>query len=170
MRSNMRCHRFIIVIGLMALLVAQAGAQTSHYLASDPAVREMRESLDMPRPSTAGDAAASDSLPMTAPLNVSGIWHLELTDGTSIDLALNQSDDVLFGRGNVTAPPGLKQAAVSGMVSGSNLKLDVVPTDGMELYAISLDVSKLPLAGSYTRFGVYIEPQSGTARAAWMPY
>jgi len=166
----MRSKTFIMVIGLMALLATQTSAQTSHYVASDPAVREMKQSLDMPRTITAAESAASDTLFPLAPLNVSGSWHLELTDGTSVNLALNQSEDVLFGQGNEAFASGSQQATASGMISGNSLKLNVVPASGMELFAISIDISKLPLTGTYSRFSMGMNPQSGGLKASWLPY
>ena len=109
-------------------------------------------SLDMPK--YAGNVPAT---------NIAGNWRLVLTDGIYFDLVLFQSGSAIFGRGNLSSGMVSQWAVASGSVSGSNLELDVVPESGTELYAISVDISRLPLAGTYVLFRTNIAP-SGTER------
>ncbi|OPX77790.1 MAG: hypothetical protein A4E45_01734 [Methanosaeta sp. PtaB.Bin039] len=166
----MRSTGIVIAISLTVMLIAQTGAQTNHYVAVDPAVKEMKESLDAPRAPTYVGSAQSESIPKTALVEVAGGWHLELTDGITIDLALNQSVNAVFGRGNITMPAGSQSATASGRISETDLLLDVVPESGMEIYVISLNLSQLPLNGKYTRIGTGSEYETGTLIAGWMPH
>lgn len=152
---------------------------SGHYVSPDPAVREMQESLDRPmRSSTAGYVTVGSKIGKTSktskagkaassiqPAGASGSWHMELSDGKSIDLELLQSGARIFGRGSVRSGISVQWATASGDITGSMMRLDVMPTSGTELYAISLDISKLRSTGSYTLFGAGAAPKSGTVRA-----
>lgn len=149
---------------------------SSHYLSSDPAVREMQESLDRPRQSSAlgstvarsaaGKAAtAGKTTTGMAPANAAGLWQLELSGGKSIDLDLYQSGARVFGRGSLTSGMTVQGVVASGDLVGSSMILDVVPESGNMLYAISLDVNRLYLASSYTIFRAGAEQGSGTVKA-----
>lgn len=60
-------------------------------------------------------------------------------------------------------------ALASGSISGSTMILDVVPESGMELYSISLDISRLHLSSSYNVFRYGGQTGSGTVRASRVP-
>jgi hypothetical protein len=142
------------------------------YLSSDPATREMQESMDRPislgsvvsRPATSVAGAASIQ---TA--NAAGRWSMSLSDGRSIYLELYQSGSRIFGRGSMTTGQKTQGALASGSISGSTMILDVVPESGMELYSISLDISRLPLSSSYNVFRYGGQTGSGTVRASRVP-
>ena len=147
--------RLILLLIVLSCLVLPAESQYNpHYTSIDPAVREMLISLDMPR--YAGNVPAT---------NIAGNWRLVLTDGIYFDLVLFQSGSAIFGRGNLSSGMVSQWAVASGSVSGSNLELDVVPESGTELYAISVDISRLPFAGTYVLFRTNIAPKPGTLRA-----
>jgi hypothetical protein len=161
----------------------------SQYTSSDPAIRQMEESMDRyssryaslgssNSKSTIGKStiakSASPSSAAGQPVNIAGSWHLELSDGTLIDLDLSQSGSRVFGLGSMTSAISSQWAVASGEVTGSSLSLDVVPASGMELYAISMDVSRLHLPGSYSAFKANAVQISGNvmanrvaANAAW---
>jgi hypothetical protein len=143
-----------------------------HYLSSDPATREMQESMDRPislgsvvsRPATSVAGAASIQ---TA--NAAGRWSMSLSDGRSIYLELYQSGTRIFGRGSMTTGQKTQGALASGTVTGSTVILDVVPESGIELYSISLDISRLHLSSSFHVFRYGGQIGSGTVRATRTP-
>jgi hypothetical protein len=155
---------------------------SSNYVSSDPAIRQMEESMDrysnryaslgstnakstMDK-STIGRSSASASAVGKQPLNAAGNWHLELSDGTSMDLGLHQSGSRVFGVGSMTTSNAVQWAVASGDITGSGLNLEVVPASGTTLYAISLDVSRLHLPGSYTVFNAAAAQNSGNVVAS----
>ncbi len=60
-------------------------------------------------------------------------------------------------------------ALASGTVTGSTVILDVVPESGIELYSISLDISRLHLSSSFHVFRYGGQIGSGTVRATRTP-
>ncbi len=147
-----------ILIALVALscLLSLAEAQSNpHYTVTDPAIKEMLISLDMPR--------YTGSVPVQ---NVAGDWQLTLSDGRYIELSLLQSDLAVFGKGKMAVGAVSQGAFASGSISGSNLRLEVVPESGTELYAASVDISRLPFKGTYIVFPGNYAPQTGTLMAS----
>lgn len=149
----------------------------SHYASSDPAIRQMEESMDRysshyaslgsqtSRTKTGKATSASTSTIGSQPFNAAGGWHMELSQGTSIDLDLHQSGSRVFGTGSMTSATSTQWVMAGGDVTGSSLNVDVVPAGGMELYAISLDLSRLHLPGSYTVFRADAAQRSGNVKA-----
>ncbi|MFB3764584.1 MAG: hypothetical protein ACE14P_04980 [Methanotrichaceae archaeon] len=147
------------------------------YASSDPAVSEMQESMDRYGGSVAlGSAAAkkyaarkANTIGKTtanAPtVNAAGRWHLELSEGRSIDLDILQIGERIFGRGSMGSGMTVQPVTASGSISGSSMVLDVVTETGTELYAISIDVNRLHLASPYTVFREGGKTGSGTLRA-----
>jgi hypothetical protein len=139
----------------------------SHYVSSDPAVKQMLESLDRPI-SNLGSAAArpAASLP---PAIAAGRWHLELSEGKAMDLYLYESGSRIFGSGSISYGQAAQGATASGSILGSDMVVDVVPGSGTELYSIVLDISRLHLASSYSVFRPGAATKSGTVRAIRTP-
>ncbi len=160
-------------------------SSSSQYTSSDPAIRQMEESMDRygsgyssgysNRYASLGATAAKSKIGKTTsssvnaignqPLNAAGGWHMELSEGTSIDLDLHQSGSRVFGIGSMTSYTSTQWAMASGEVTGSSLRLDIIPASGTELYAISLDISRLHLPGSYTVFRANAAQSSGNVKA-----
>lgn len=159
---------------------------SSHYTSSDPAIRQMEESMDRysSRYASLGSATAKSTIGKSTidrstigksaayanavgkqPINAAGSWHLELSDGTSMDLDLHQSGARVFGLGSMASTTAVQWAVASGDVTGNSLSLEVVPASGMMLYAISLDISRLHLPGSYTVFSAAAAQSSGNVKA-----
>jgi hypothetical protein len=128
-----------------------------HHMITDPALREMLISLDMPR--------YTGSVPIG---NVAGNLQLKLSDGTYIGLKLLQSGSVVFGKGNITSGSASQLATAGGSILGNNLRLDVVPENGTEVYAISVNMGRLPLVGTYSVFRADSAPKPGTLQASWI--
>jgi hypothetical protein len=142
----------ILLLSIFALfgLALFPAIDNPHYMMTDPAIREMMISMDMPR-YTGG-----------VPANVAGNWQLMLSDGKNIGLALQQSGAIIFGKGNIVSGSFSLPVTASGSVSDNNLRLDVVPENGSELYAISVNFSRLPFVGTYAVFRADSAPKPGT--------
>ncbi len=149
---------------------------SGHYTSSDPAISEMQESMDRygggaalgsaARKSTIHKATAvGKAAKNTAPVSIAGRWHLELSEGRSIDLDLSQIGERIFGHGSIASGMAFQTVTASGYMSGSNMILDVVEEGGNGLYSISIDVSRLHLASPYTVFRTEGGTKSGTLRA-----
>ncbi len=151
----------------------------SQYTSSDPAIRQMEESMDRysghyaslgsqtsrTKIGKATSVSAGASTTGNQPLNAAGGWHMELSEGISIDLNLHQSGARIFGIGSMTSSTSTQWAMASGDLTGSSLSLDIVPASGVELYAISLDVSRMHMPGSYTVFRSSAVQRSGNVKA-----
>ncbi|MDM7912389.1 MAG: hypothetical protein QUS09_04765 [Methanotrichaceae archaeon] len=150
----MRLKVILLSLALLSCLAIQASAQSSpSYTVTDPAIREMLASLDMPR------VSLTES-------NVAGNWYLALSNGPFIELALTQSGAVVFGRASVSSATNQQWATASGEISGSSLRLNVVPEMGTELYAISINIDRLPLTGTYVLIRGDAGPQPGLVSAS----
>ena len=145
----------LLILVVLSCLSFPAQSQSNpHYTATDPAVRDMLISLDMPRYTGSVPAA-----------NIAGNWQLVLDDGIYLDLALLQSGSSTFGRGNVSSGIFSQWAFASGSISGTSLDLDIVPESGLQLYAVSIDISRLPFAGTYVLFAANAAPKPGVLQA-----
>ncbi len=179
----MKLNGIVIALILMLMLLAPSECQSSHYVSGDPAVQEMKESLEMPRRLlSVGDPALNEMVisldaPRTSytvvpsvsespvesiPVEAAGVWYLAMANNTFVVLSLNQSDDLVFGHGSITTTSGSQLATASGRRYGSDLWLDIMPTSGMELYLVYLNLSKTPLSGTYKRIGIEHQPEYGT--------
>jgi hypothetical protein len=160
--------RLMLVIAGLICLVFQVHSQGDNFVTVDPAISEMEKSLDMPRPPVAtGSEVATPNSGRAANVpiqNLTGGWHLELTNGENIDLILSQSGSVVFGRGKVTSGNVYQEATANGFNSGNVLKMNVVPVDGTELYSLSLDLSGQTPAKTYSIFSANAATSSGTVR------
>jgi len=102
--------------------------------------------------------------PNSYPSSITGGWHLELSDGSTLDLDLYQSSSRLFGRGNMASPSGVQEVVADGVMSGNTINLDVIPESGTTLYTFSLDTSRLQMASQYTLFRAGAEPVFGMTK------
>ncbi len=147
-----------LLLGLLLCLAAigVSSAQISpSFGVTDPAIKEMLASLDMPRISATATNAA-------------GNWHLELSNGPFIELALLQSGAMIFGKASVNSGISSHWATASGDISGNVLRLNIVPENGTELYAVTINLDRLPLSGTYVKFRGDAAPTPGMVRASWL--
>ena len=116
------------------------------YSASNTPVAKTFSSAPVTQPQT------PVAIPPATPTGASGKWVLQLSEGQTISLDLHQSGTRLFGRGSFTYGSTTQVALASGTLSGNSLTLDILPESGTELYAISLDTSRLNVASKYTAY------------------
>ena len=139
----MKYGRLIMVITGLVCLVFLVHSQ------DDPAIIEMENSMDTP---------------VASVQNLTGSWHLELTDGVNINLILSQSGSLVSGRGNVTSGNASQEATANGSYSGNVLKMSVVPGGDKERYSLSLDLSGQTPAKTYIILSNDTVTSSGTVR------
>ena len=142
----------------MSLDMPRYTGSVPRYMITDPALREMSISLDKPR--------YTGNVPIG---NVVGNWQLMLSDGKYIGLKLLQSESVVFGKGNMTSGSTSQFATASGSILGNDLRLDVVPENGTEVYAILVDIGRLPLVGTYIVFRADSASKPETLQARLIP-
>jgi hypothetical protein len=140
---DLKYSRLTLVITGLICLVFLVHSQ------DDPAISEMENAMDTP---------------VASVQNLTGNWHLELTNGVNINLILSQTGSLIFGRGNVTSGNASQEATANGSYSGSVLKLNVVPVRSTEIYALSLDLSGQTPAKTYSIFSNNTTTSSGTVR------
>ena len=84
----MKYGRLTLVIAGLICLVFQVHSQ------DDPAISEMENAMDTP---------------VASVQNLTGSWHLELTNDININLIISQSGSIVSGRGNVTSGNSLSE-------------------------------------------------------------
>ncbi|MFB3765065.1 MAG: hypothetical protein ACE14P_07430 [Methanotrichaceae archaeon] len=87
------------------------------------------------------------------PVPIAGVWSLKLTDvGTkSLTLTLFQSEDAIFGSGELTSGSSTTAVTVGGtLLSNDKLGLFVIPAGSPNsIYRLSLTVSPGSMGGNY---------------------
>ena len=141
--GRLKYNRLTLAIAGLICLVIIVNSQ------DDPAIIEMENAMDTP---------------VASVQNLTGSWHLELTNGVNINLILSQSGSLVSGRGNVTSGNASQEATANGSYSRNVLKMNVVPVGGKEHYALSLDLSGQTPAKTYSIFSNNTATSSGTVR------
>ena len=141
--GRLKYNRLTLAIAGLICLVIIVNSQ------DDPAIIEMENAMDTP---------------VASVQNLTGSWHLELTNGVNINLILSQSGSLVSGRGNVTSGNASQEATANGSYSSNVLKMNVVPVGGKEHYALSLDLSGQTPAKTYSIFSNNTATSSGTVR------
>ncbi|MDD1759917.1 MAG: hypothetical protein LUQ44_04865 [Methanothrix sp.] len=174
---------FVLLFVLPCLFSAAEAQGNPHYMATDPAISEMLTSINMPRNTGNGSFAASSADPAIREMlismdmpryagnvpveTISGSWEIALSEGENIHLMLQQSGSAIFGKGTIsTLSTPSQEAFASGSISGSSLNLEVLPENATELYAISIDINRLPYKGTYVVFLADSGLQTGTITAS----
>lgn len=165
---KLRYHRLLLAIAALFCLVFQVYSQED---TMDPVARQIMMAMDTPvQPEAIGSEGATQTqntgLPSasTSARSITGSWHMELANGVNINLTLSQSGSMVFGSGNLASGTATQLATASGSLSGNTLRLNIVPADGAELYALSLDLSGQTPAKTYSIFSASAQTSSGTVR------
>ena len=172
-----------MLLFVFSCLISASEAQSNpHYMATDPALSEMLTSINMPRHIGNASFAANSPDPAIREMlismdmpryagnvpveNISGSWQIDLSEGENIHLKLQQSGSAIFGKGTISTSTLSQEAFASGSISGSSLNLEVLPENATELYAISIDITRLPYEGTYVVFLADSGMQTGTIIAS----
>jgi hypothetical protein len=147
--GKLKYSRLALVIAGLICLMFLVHSQDDNSVTVDPAITEMENAMDAP---------------VASVQNLTGSWHLELTNGVDINLILSQSGSLVIGHGNVTSGNASQDAKADGSYSGSVLKMNIVPVGGKERYSLSLDLSGQTPAKTYIIFRNNTATSSGTVR------
>jgi hypothetical protein len=110
-------------------------------------------------------SAALPAISQTASpaLGVAGNWSFRLRDSKNRFLALTlfQSDNAIFGTGNMNDGGDTMKASASGSVSADRLSLDVISSGTVNLYRLRLNLSGSSASGEYVAFSTKGDPWAG---------
>jgi hypothetical protein len=81
----------------------------------------------------------------------------------SVNLMLAQSDDAIFGRGYIIYGNTTQDVTAMGSISGSEIDLDLLALNDMNLYRLVLGLEDNLLSGEYTAYSASVAPWSGDA-------
>ncbi len=188
----MRCFILMLCVLALAFLAVQAYSQDG-YLDDTPATaaaarQDIRNTMggeDIFKTGKTGTslgtgtgtkvpvAVSRDMLPSdsktavsaSAPSNVAGRWSLVLSDsiGRSVAIMLAQSNDAIFGRGYMIYGNTTQDVTATGTVSGTQMELDLLAINDMNLYRLKLNNNGNLLSGDYVAHSASIAPWTGRA-------
>jgi hypothetical protein len=101
------------------------------------------------------ETASTMTISATQATTASGNWSFVLNDSTNggalkeVALALNESDHVVFGSGNITEVNNTQQVTASGLEDGNRLDLNLTTLGTVNLYMLSLNMKGDSAAGEY---------------------
>jgi hypothetical protein len=109
--------------------------------------------------------AASQPL-QSSPIFIAGVWNFEIAAGKPIyaNITLVQSTDAIYGKGKIMDENSTKAAVASGSINGDVLNLDLVSTDDLRLYRLTLTVSGSSATGNNTGYALNESSSTGQAR------
>jgi hypothetical protein len=92
-----------------------------------------------------------------------GNWSFRLRDSKNRFLALTlfQSENAVFGTGNINDGGDTMKASASGSVSADKLSLDVISSGTVNLYRLRLNLSDNSASGEYRAFSTKGDPWTG---------
>ena len=96
----------IIIIAMLSGLTFSAYSQTDNTAIDDQAIRNIEMGMDNPGTS-ATDLNQGDVSNLNVPAanvqmrSLTGSWEMELDNGININLNISQSENMVFGNGNV---------------------------------------------------------------------
>ncbi len=101
------------------------------------------------------ETASAMTISATEATTASGNWSFVLNDSTNgsalkeVSLALNESDHVVFGYGNITEGNNTQQVTATGFEDGNRLDLNLTTLGTVNLYMLSLTMNGDSAAGEY---------------------
>jgi hypothetical protein len=97
-------------------------------------------------------------------VSVAGEWTFQLRDSKNRFLALTlfQSENAVFGTGNINDGGDTMKVSASGSVAADGLSLDVISSGTVNLYRLKLNLSGDSASGEYRAFSINRDPWIGT--------
>jgi hypothetical protein len=118
--------------------------------------------------SSSQDKAASSPEPAISQtgspaVSVAGNWTFQLRDSKNRFLALTlfQSENAIFGTGNINDGGDTMKVSASGSVAADKLSLDVISSGTINLYWLKLNLSGDSASGEYRAFSTNSDPWIG---------
>jgi hypothetical protein len=130
------------------------------------------------KPASSAEPAISQApLPTSSPaishttsptVSAAGNWSFRLRDSKNRFLALTlfQSENAVFGTGNINDGGDTMKASASGSVSADKLSLDVISSGTVNLYRLRLNLSGNSASGEYRAFSTKGDPWTGIVEGA----
>jgi hypothetical protein len=102
--------------------------------------------------------------PQARLLSPNSNWSLSLIDNLdrSVVISMFQSNNVLFGKGTISAAGSMQEISATGTIDGNKASLDVL-SDDMTLFRISLTMNGKSLSGDYHGYSASYVPWKGIA-------
>lgn len=99
-------------------------------------------------PSTVAESKPAS--PKARLLSPNSNWSLSLIDNPdrSVAISMFQSNNVLFGRGTISAEGKTQEISATGTIDGSKLNMDILSED-MTLFRMTLSMNGKSLSGDY---------------------
>jgi hypothetical protein len=96
-------------------------------------------------------------------VSVAGNWTFQLRDSKNRFLALTlfQSENAIFGTGNINDGGDTMKVSASGSVAADKLSLDVISSGTINLYRLKLNLSGDSASGEYRAFSTNSDPWIG---------
>jgi len=134
---------------------SSASVATSTQDATTPAESAALNQNTTVNSESTNETASTMTISATQALTASGNWSFVLNDSTNgsalkeVALALNESDHVVFGYGNITEGNNTQQVTASGLEDGNRLDLNLTTLGTVNLYMLSLNMNGDSAAGEY---------------------
>jgi hypothetical protein len=143
------CPSMVKVIALTALLLAAVSGLALSV--DDAAGNKTSNATSVALPAMEAPQAAPEPLKASGPADVGGLWKVSLA-GVQITLALNQSEDSLFGRAKFEGDHPWN-GVVAGSISGSQVYIALAAMQGKVLVSTELigAADEDVIQGSYVR-------------------
>ena len=131
-----------------------SSSQAKAVSSTEPAISQ----APLPTPSPATSQTGSPAV------SVAGEWTFQLRDSKNRFLALTlfQSENAVFGTGNINDGGDTMKVSASGSVAADGLSLDVISSGTVNLYRLKLNLSGDSASGEYRAFSTNSDPWIGT--------
>lgn len=80
----------------------------------------------------------------------------------SVEIGMYQSNDILFGKGTISAGGSEQVVSATGTITGNKLNMDIL-TDDMTLFRLTLTMNGKSLSGDYHGYSASYVPWKGIA-------
>ncbi len=109
------------------------------------------------------DSGSGTEAAVSAPSSVAGRWSLILSDmaNRSVNIMLAQSDDAIFGRGYMIYGNTTQDVTATGTVSGTEIDIDLLAMNDMNLFRLKLNLDDGLLSGDYVAHSASVAPWTG---------
>jgi hypothetical protein len=134
---------------------SSASVATSAQDATTPAESAALNQNTTVNSESTNETASTMTISATEAITASGNWSFVLNDSTKgsalkeVALALDESDHVVFGYGNITEENNTQQVTASGLEDGNRLDLNLTTLGTVNLYMLSLNMNGDSAAGEY---------------------
>jgi len=145
----------------------KTGEALEYQTASNTVSSSQAKAASSPEPAISqaplSTASPATSQTISPAVSVAGNWTFQLRDSKNRFLALTlfQSDNTVFGTGNINDGGDTLKVSASGSVAADKLSLDVISSGTINLYRLRLNLSGDSVSGEYRAFSTNHDPWIG---------